>query len=78
LLKILKLSSGDIPQIYTRTEDKARYLQDLLEGKSMNKRMRIMLVGKAGVGKTTLVKNLIGTQQWQGSSRSAVERDEEV
>ena len=67
LLKILNMHSNQIPERFENSnEKKVQYLYDLAQGQQEFRRLRVIIVGPAAAGKTTIVKRLVG-DYWNGT-----------
>ena len=65
-----------LPSIFREfNDDCLQYLRELKISKQSAYRHKILVVGRENVGKTTLVKNIVGSRRWSGSSIESKELD---
>ena len=67
MVKILNMQEDQIPTRFSQSnERKIQYLYDLAQGQQEFRRLRVIIVGPAAAGKTTIVKRLVG-DLWNGT-----------
>ena len=67
MLKALNLQKESLPKHLLASGNYIEYLYELAQGRQKVKKLRVVIVGPAAAGKTTIVKNLIGEQRWSGT-----------
>ena len=76
LMKLMNITKESLPKVYLdNPRNTVDYLFDLIKGRQKVKKLRVVIVGPAAAGKTSIVKKLIGIQRWSGTELSHYEEN---